>query len=246
MTTELQPDPTRAPRAVTFDYGQTIARLDTTFLSRRVAEHAADVDVAPAALDAAMGDAWDAYDAAIQAGISDHPWALFMRHLLEGAGVASRAAEPLADWLWHEQPRRNLWRRPVPGMLDLVRDLHHDGVRVGIISNSEGNLAALIDELGWRDLFPVVADSGRLGFDKPDPRIFRWTCEQLGVRPEETIHVGDSWPADVAGALAVGMRAIHFASERLGAVAPERGVAFARDASEVRAALRAWGIDPAG
>lgn len=231
-------------RAVTFDYGQTIARLDTAFLSRRVAERGAVV--APAALDAAMGDAWDAYDGAIQAGISDHPWALFMRHLLGGAGVASRSARPLADWLFHEQPQNNLWRRPIPGMLELVRDVRDAGVAVGIISNSEGHLAELIDELGWRDLFPVVADSGRFGFDKPDPRIFHWTCEQLGVEPGQTIHVGDSWPADVAGALAVGMRVIHVASERPGTIASEPGVAFARDAAEVRAALQAWGVPVAG
>ena len=57
-------------------------------------------------------------------------------------------------------------------MIELVRRLNQRGTPVGIISNSEGHLAELVDELGWANDFRVVVDSGRLGIDKPDPADF--------------------------------------------------------------------------
>jgi len=43
---------------------------------------------------------------------------------------------------------------------------------------------------------------------KPDPAIFRLALEALRVAPEATIHVGDTPAADVAGALAAGVRPV--------------------------------------
>jgi putative hydrolase of the HAD superfamily len=145
----------------------------------------------------------------------------------------------LTQWLWAEQPRRNLWRRPLPGMFELVADLRSHGVPVGIVSNSEGRLAELVEELGHTELFLVIADSGRLGFEKPDRRIFEHATDALQVAPEHLIHVGDSWPADIEGALGVGARAIWLASEQR---ALPGGVQRANDARSVARALSFWNI----
>lgn len=194
------------PVAVTFDYGQTLADLDTRMLAERAAERGLRVD--PARLDAGLAAAWRAYAESIGDPAAGHPWKRFMIELLLGAGAARAMAGPVTEWLWDQQPTRNLWRRPVPGMIELARELATAGVRVGVISNSEGRLADLIAELGWSDVFKVVADSGRLGVEKPDPRIFRWTAQRLGVEPADVTHVGDVWAADIEGALAAGMSAI--------------------------------------
>jgi putative hydrolase of the HAD superfamily len=125
-------------------------------------------------------------------------------------------------------------------MFELVHDLRRAGVPVGIVSNSEGRLAELVDELGERAQFAVVADSGRLGFEKPDRRIFDHAARALGVPTTELIHVGDAWEADIVGALRAGARAIYFASE-----APAElpaGVSFARNAAGARAALAMLGV----
>jgi putative hydrolase of the HAD superfamily len=163
-----------------------------------------------------------------------------MARLLERGGVPSPAIADTVDWLWTEQPRQNLWRRPIAGMIELCRALRAAGVRVGVVSNSEGRLAELIAEVGWADDFAVVADSGRLGIEKPDPRIFHWAAERLGVPPERVVHVGDSWGADVDGALSAGMRAIWF-QPRVDRPVPAE-VRCARGADEVRDALAAWGV----
>lgn len=224
------------PLAVTFDFGQTLCDLDTPMLSRRLGERGLEVP-APR-LSASVPEAWKAYDAAIQAGYGGHPWKILMNRLLTIAGAAEAPARDAVDWLWTEQPSQNLWRRPIEGMIELVRAIRGAGVPVAIVSNSEGRLLELAQEIGWGEDFIVVADSGKLGFEKPDPAIFEWTAKALEVPVESMVHVGDSWAADVEGALRAGMRAVWFRGQ--GArVLPER-VARADSAAEVRSALAAW------
>jgi len=232
------PDPRLPALAVSFDFGQTLCELDSAMLARRLAERG--IVALPDRLEAGVTPAWRAYDAAIAAGLGGHPWKTFMEHLLESAGVTAPALGEAVDWLWSEQPRQNLWRRPIAGMIELCRELRAAGTKVGVISNSEGRLAELIAEIGWADDFAVVADSGRLGMEKPDPAIFRWGAERLGVPLERIIHVGDSWGADVDGAERAGMRVVWFRARIPRPVSPE--VRLADDAAGVRAALAEWGV----
>ncbi len=214
-------------------------------LARRLGERGAVVTAA--ALDAALPRAWRAYDAAVQTGVSGHPWKLLVHTLLEGAGLG--AAGPLdahVDWLWDQQPAQNLWRRALPGMIELVDELRAAGVPVGVVSNSEGKLAELVEEMGWSGRFVCIADSGHLGIEKPGRAIFAWAAERLGVPLERIVHVGDSHAADVAGALAAGMHAVWFGPHAVGARAealPARARA-AGDAAALRGLLRAWRLLP--
>ncbi len=194
--------------AVTFDFGQTLAELDTGMLAARLYERGVTVSIA--LLEDARPVMWRRYNEAIREGLGGHPWVLLMATLLRSAKVDEAAVLPLAEWLFGEQPRRNLWRRPIAGMIECVRALRARGVPVGVISNSEGGLAQLIAEMGWTEDFDAVADSGALGMEKPDRAIFDWTAARLGVHPHDMVHVGDSWAADYLGARAVGMRAVLF------------------------------------
>ncbi len=223
--------------AVTFDFGQTLCDLDTALLSRRLAERG--LEASASRLEAAVTDGWRAYDGAIAAGLGGHPWKTFMSSLLASAGIAGAPLASVVDWLWTEQPRINLWRRPIAGMIELCRALRAAGVPVGVVSNSEGRLAELVDEMGWSADFAVIADSGRLGVEKPDAFIFHWAAERLGVAAPRIVHVGDSWGADIEGALGAGMRAIWFRGRSPRVLPPE--VRGAREAGEVRDVLEAWG-----
>ena len=224
---------------VTFDAGQTLVELDLDFLARRLAERG--IDASPASLAAAAPAAWRRFDVLNAAGIG-HPWKQLMTTLLAGAHV--RDAEPLADWLWDEQPRVNLWRKPIAPVIELAKELVARGVRVGVLSNSEGGLRRLFEEIDLAREFHAIIDSGVVGVEKPDPRIFAHTLEQLGGRAEEAVHVGDSWTADIVGALGAGWRgAIYYPSrahQPPGEVPPR--VAVAHSADEMRRALSAFGI----
>ena len=63
--------------------------------------------------------------------------------------------------------------------------------------------------LGIRDYFDFAVISGLTGYEKPEPEIFHAALSAAAVPPEEAIHVGDSLRDDVAGAQAVGIRAVH-------------------------------------
>ena len=222
-------------RAVTFDAGQTLVELDTAMLAARAAQRG--VAVTAPALEAALPGAWRVHEQAVAAG-AHHPWKEMMTALLDGAGAAPAAIPALVDWLFVEQGRANLWRRPVAGMRELVADLHRRGVPMAVVSNSEGKLAELLDELGWSRWFVAIADSAKIGIAKPDPGIFAWALARLGVPAGEVVHVGDSREADVEGALAAGLSAVWFgpAARDLG----DPRVAACADAPALRTLLDAW------
>jgi putative hydrolase of the HAD superfamily len=56
-------------------------------------------------------------------------------------------------------------------------------------------------------LFEHVFESSRLGWRKPDPRIYRHACDQLGVAPEHCIYL-DDLGINLKPARAMGMRTI--------------------------------------
>ena len=77
--------------------------------------------------------------------------------------------------------------------------------RLGLVSNFYGNLDAVCVEAGIAEHFEVIVDSTRVGFTKPDARIFRHATDALGVDPTRATFVGDSPTRDMAGARGAGM-----------------------------------------
>ncbi len=231
------------PRAVTFDLGQTLVELDHELLARRIAERGGRVE--KRVLERETPASWQAYNEAKRSGMEGREaWLGFMVTLLSRSGLPGDQCRELAEWLWTEQPKHNLWRKPIPGMLEIADTLERAGVPVGVVSNSEGRIAELFEELGWSGRFRCIADSGRLGFEKPDARIFEWAAGRLGVAPDELVHVGDSWEADVRGALGVGARVIWFPADEARELPPR--VAACRTPDEVRGALAAFGVPLGG
>jgi len=103
----------------------------------------------------------------------------------------------------------------LPGVIDALRELDALGVALAILTNSGGDAEEVlcrlgICQVGSGPLPRVVAvfDSAIVGYEKPDPRIFEHALTHLDVRPEVTIHVGDTPAADIAGAVAAGIRPV--------------------------------------
>ena len=86
-----------------------------------------------------------------------------------------------------------------------LRTLHKAGIPLGVISNFDRRLYAILKELGLRDFFTSVTISSEVGAEKPSPVIFRSALAALQVLGEESLHVGDDLHKD-GGAVAVGMR----------------------------------------
>jgi FMN phosphatase YigB (HAD superfamily) len=85
--------------------------------------------------------------------------------------------------------------------------------RLGVVSNFYGNLEAVCESSGLGRLFGAMADSQRVGAEKPEPAIFRAALTALDAAPETTIMVGDSLRRDYEGARRSGMGFIWIAPE---------------------------------
>jgi putative hydrolase of the HAD superfamily len=66
-------------------------------------------------------------------------------------------------------------------------------------------------DFGWLAGFSQLTWSCELGMVKPNPAIYTYTCEKLGVAPDEALFLDDK-PENVRGAEEVGMQAILFTS----------------------------------
>lgn len=97
---------------------------------------------------------------------------------------------------------------PFPESEVMVRELRQRGLAVHVVSNNIDWLPETISHLGWTSLFDGVTYSQEVGAEKPDPRVFRVALQRARCRPDEVLHVGDSWEADYLGAKRVGLRAV--------------------------------------
>jgi HAD superfamily hydrolase (TIGR01509 family) len=133
-------------------------------------------------------------------------WAATVGTMLVLAGLAPDRAGRMLDAIWPEHCARNLWSVVPRGLAAALERTRAAGVRVALVSNSEGMLERLLDELGILSSFDLILDSGVVGIEKPDPRIFRIALDRFHVPPSRALHLGDNFPTDVLGARAAGMR----------------------------------------
>ncbi|HKA13377.1 MAG TPA: HAD family hydrolase [Myxococcota bacterium] len=197
--------------AVLFDAGGTLLRLDYAFMRTCAARrnHAIDDDAL------ARGEATVRREIDRRAARTGGPRdrdadrvAGYFHAVLESAGVAPAAAEAAAGELAAEHARANLWRVAMPGAAAALAALRARGFRVGVVSNADGRVAALLEAAGLAPHLETIVDSHHEGVEKPDPEIFRRALARLGVPAERTAYVGDIFAIDVLGARAAGLAAI--------------------------------------
>jgi putative hydrolase of the HAD superfamily len=81
--------------------------------------------------------------------------------------------------------------------------------RIGLICNTGYTggrvLRQVLARHGLIGYFGVLTFSNEHGWLKPDPRIFKHTLADLGVPPENALHIGDTEDMDIVGAKAAGL-----------------------------------------
>lgn len=97
---------------------------------------------------------------------------------------------------------------PFPETREVLERLKAEGYKLGIISNWSWHLPELCENLDLARYFDVIVTSARVGCPKPQPRIFEIALEQIGANPQEAVHIGDTFAADVKGAWGVKMGAL--------------------------------------
>jgi len=104
----------------------------------------------------------------------------------------------------------------------------HTSYHLGVVSNFTGNLDLCLEELGVMRYFSVVADSGRVGITKPDPRLFQHALNGLGLVNTPAWMVGDDFESDIRPAAALGLSTVWIAPPGTEPKSREPGVPTAR------------------
>jgi len=192
-------------RAVLFDAGNTLLFLDYPRLAEGVAA-ATGIPLTGETLAARAGEA----AALLERGdTTDRERASrYLEQLFLLAGVPAARLPVVRDTLLALHRERHLWGAVDPGTGVALDRLLAAGYRLAVISNSDGRAEEGLIAAGLRERFELVVDSQLVGFEKPDPRIFEWALERMGLTPTETLYVGDLYEVDVVGARRAGMEVI--------------------------------------
>jgi len=108
--------------------------------------------------------------------------------------------------------------KPVTEQITLVQDavetlkyFKSEGYKLGLVSNTIFPGRFHLTELKRFGLFPYLEPilfSSEVGYKKPHPQIFLQCLDDLKIKPEESIFVGDKLIEDIGGAKNVGMTGI--------------------------------------
>jgi len=83
--------------------------------------------------------------------------------------------------------------RPFAGVMEGLDLLKQAGCRLGCVTNKAARFTEpLLDKLGMSPYFEVIVSGDTLDKKKPDPAPLLYAAEQLGIRPEDSLMVGDS------------------------------------------------------
>lgn len=186
---------TRAVDAVIFDLGGVLIDWNPRHLYRGLFGDAGEME---AFLRDVCAPAWNLEQD------RGRPWA---QAIAELSAVHPDKAELIAAY-------RGRWREmlkgPIDGTVAILETLHAAGVPLYALTNWSAETYPIAEELyGFLGLFRGVVVSGRIGLVKPDAAIYSHTIERFGVVPGRTVFIDDS-AKNVAGAEAVGLRALHF------------------------------------
>ena len=92
-----------------------------------------------------------------------------------------------------------------PEVIPSLSELKERRFILGVISNFDSRLLAILDGLGVAHWFDEVLVSSRAGRAKPAAEIFHAALQSHGLEPSEAIHIGDDPGKDASGAAAAGM-----------------------------------------
>jgi putative hydrolase of the HAD superfamily len=201
-------------RAVFFDAGNTLIRMDYAVIARELGTRG--VAVSPADVERADWRARVRLDPTLT-GPGDRVLstetpdtaARYLRFILDELGVRDEAlAAELGAWRLTYNPPVGLWNVVEPDAVAALRLVRQAGLGAAVISNSNGSVRSILEDLGLAAYLDFVLDSAEVGVEKPNARIFQMALERAGLRPGQAVYVGDLYSVDVLGARAVGLPAV--------------------------------------
>jgi putative hydrolase of the HAD superfamily len=104
----------------------------------------------------------------------------------------------------------DMWDTLEEPLLEWVQRLQSNGYKTALLSNSDLRFVAhLRKNRPWLRLFDICVFSSEVHLIKPDPAIFRYTLEKLGIDPSGVLLIDDRF-SNVSVARSLGIEAIKF------------------------------------
>lgn len=163
------------------------------------------------------------------------PWPALTRLIYDYFDIRfNRSLDELELAFWNA----SVTTRPMAGARDVLAQLRHAGIVLGVVSNSSFRGELIRHELskhGLADHFSIVVSSADYAVRKPNPLLFETAAGLLGICARDIWFVGDRLDTDVAGARAAGMYPVLLGETN----ADESEVLVARNWSELLSLVRA-------
>jgi putative hydrolase of the HAD superfamily len=210
MKRSAVPNRSGSVRAVFFDAGNTLLRMNYDAIVAELGRHG----VFRTPDEVARAEYWarvrlDPYLAPGASTESRSVSGYYFRFLLEALGIVDpETSRAFAEWRKGYNPPVGLWNQPDPEAERQLHRLRAQDLGTGVVSNSNGSVRGILEELGLARYLDFVLDSSVVGVEKPDPRIFRMALDEAKVAPTEAVYIGDLYSVDVLGARGVGLQAI--------------------------------------
>lgn len=107
---------------------------------------------------------------------------------------------------------------PVPGVVDMVRELHRSGTVLAVATSASRSRArSTLVDLGLFNCFHVVVTGEDVLAGKPDAAIYRLACSRIGIAPTRLMAVEDAI-SGIRAAVGAGLGCVGVASHE----SPER------------------------
>lgn len=135
-------------------------------------------------------------------------WEFYLRALLEQLAIPDEAQTAALDLIIAGFRDTRTWSKVMPDTVPALRKLKSAGYYLAVISNSDGSVEGELRAAGLDEFLEFVIDSSVVGVEKPHPEIFEMGLERAGIKPDEAIYVGDTYPTDIGGAELAGLRGI--------------------------------------
>lgn len=179
---------------VFFDVGGVLvdSHPDAVFVANQIGDGAASL---VNLVDQAMWTHRSEYDA----GATDRE---FWDRVAGDCGKAEVSDEILSRLIEHDVSRM---RTPNEDALELIREVHASGVRLGILSNAPKSVAEEIQNASWSDIFDVFIFSYLYGVNKPNRAIYRRALEAVEIEDPKRILFVDDRKKNVRAAELMGM-----------------------------------------
>jgi putative hydrolase of the HAD superfamily len=236
-------------QAITFDFWDTLfvaIRADASRcrVIQGALERAGYKGVGEARIRHAIGRTWRVWDRVWEQEQRTFGAPCWVSLVLADLGVSLPQQEQ--DALVQAIATSGMEARPplVEGVSALLPRLARD-YRLGLISDTGLSPGWMLREQmashGVLRYFSHLTFSDELEVSKPHPDAFLTTLAGLGVSPEAAVHIGDHPRTDIAGARAVGMRAVRFIGVRNRPNGAVRADAEIKSYNELEALLARWG-----